>query len=143
MSPLTTAEAVVSMLLILLALGLIFVYVRRRAIAGGKPLMVCALLIPGAARWRLGLLRFGPNTMDWFSVAGPSLRPVRSWQRPLLVLGPPEPIRQVVPGLPDTAVAVPATYSGHTFGLALAPAAYTAMRSWLESAPPGFNVNVA
>jgi hypothetical protein len=29
------------------------------------------------------------------------------------------------------------------FSLALAPAAYTAMRSWLESSPPGFNVNVA
>jgi hypothetical protein len=143
MSPLTTAEAVVTALLVLLAAGLLFVYIRRRAIAGGKPLMLCALLVPGAARWRLGLLRFGPGTLDWFSVAGPSLRPVRTWQRPLLDLGAPEPIRQVVPGLPDTAVAVPARYSGQTFGLALAPSAYTAMRSWLESAPPGFNAHVA
>jgi Protein of unknown function (DUF2550) len=143
MSPLTTAEVVVSVLLVVAALALLFVYLRRHVIAGGKPIMACAMLVPGAARWRLGLLRFGPDTMDWFSVAGPSLRPVRTWQRPLLELGPPERIRQVVPGLPDTAVAVSAKYSEQTFGLALAPAAYTAMRSWLESAPPGFNVNVA
>ena len=29
------------------------------------------------------------------------------------------------------------------YQLAMSPAAYTALRAWLESSPPGFNVNVA
>jgi len=48
----------------------------------------------------------------------------------------------VIAGLPE-AVEVTCHYAEDTFQLALSPAAYTAMRSWLESAPPGFNVNVA
>ena len=46
------------------------------------------------------------------------------------------------PVLPE-AVTVDCRYGTDSFSLALAPSAYTAMRSWLESSPPGFNVNVA
>jgi hypothetical protein len=48
-----------------------------------------------------------------------------------------------VPGLPADAVSVTGRSRTTNYELALSPAAYTALRAWLESSPPGFNVNVA
>ena len=41
------------------------------------------------------------------------------------------------------AVGVGCAHEGDRFELAMAPGPYTALRSWLEAAPPGQNVNVA
>ncbi len=142
MSPLISAEIVVGTLLLLALATLSFIYFRRRALSKDSPLMLCALRTDAHGHWRLGLLRFGGSSLKWFTLIGPSMRPKRTWQRPHLDLESPQPAREVIAGLPD-AVTVECHHGGDDFELALAPSSYTAMRSWLESAPPGFNVNVA
>jgi Protein of unknown function (DUF2550) len=142
MSLVVSAE-IVAGVLVLLALGaLLYIFVRRRLLASGAPLMLCALQAPGRRDFRLGLLRFSGGALEWYTLVGPSPRPARQWERPRLELGPPEPLHHAIAGLQE-AVAVECRYGSESFRLALAPMAYTAMRSWLESSPPGFNVNVA
>lgn len=141
-APVIASEAVIGALVGFVVVVLAFIYIRRHAIAGGKPLMLCALRTEGSSRWRLGLLRFGQSQMDWFTLIGPSVRPTSSWERPRLDLSSPRPARESIPGIVDP-IAVTGRCGGRSFELALSPPAYTAMRSWLESLPPGFNVNVA
>lgn len=52
-------ELLLGMLLLGALCVLAFVWFRRRIIAGGKPLMLCAVRTPADPMWRLGLLRFG------------------------------------------------------------------------------------
>ena len=142
MAPATFVEIIVGALALLAVLALAYIFVRRRLLSSGAPLMLCALRLPGRTSYRLGLLRFSGPSLEWFTLIGPSPRPVRSWERPRLELGPPEVAQEPISGLPD-AVTVECHYEDEQFRIALAPPAYTAMRSWLESSPPGFNVNVA
>ncbi len=142
MSPLITAEAVTATLVVLAVVGLGLIWARRRAISGGVPLMLCAVRTVSRPHWRLGLLRFAADRLEWFPVISPSLRPACRWGRWGVDLAAPTPTRDIIPGLPD-AVAVRGRCEGDTFEIALAPSSYTAVRSWLESSPPGFNINVA
>lgn len=142
MSPVVLFEIIVGTLAVLAVLALAYIFVRRRLLSSGAPLMLCALRLPGRSSYRLGLLRFSGSTLEWFTLIGPSPRPLRSWDRPGLELGPPEVPTEAISGLPE-AVTVQCHYEGEEFRIALASAAYPAMRSWLESSPPGFNVNVA
>lgn len=142
MSPLHSAEAVTVALVLVLALALALIWVRRRAISAGRPLMLCAVRTVARPHWRLGLLRFAADRLEWYPVVSPSLRPACRWDRWGVDLAAPAPSRDVIPGLPE-AVAVRGRYAGDPFEIALAPSSYTAVRSWLESSPPGFNVNVA
>jgi Protein of unknown function (DUF2550) len=142
MSPVISAEVVAGTLVLLALFALAFIFVRRRSLAAGAPLMLCALQPHGGSSYRMGLMRFAGSTLEWFSLIGPSLRPSRSWERARLDLDAPSASEQLIAGLPE-AVTVRCHYGSDTFDLALAPSAYTAMRSWLESSPPGFNVNVA
>jgi Protein of unknown function (DUF2550) len=140
-----TGEVVVAGCLFIVFVVLGSVFIRRRLIARGKPLTVCALREPGDAKWRFGLVRYGTTGLEWFKLAGISLRPARRWERTLLEFGASQP-------LPDGerpeiliggALRVDCSYRGEHFELALARAPYTALRSWLEASPPGRNVNVA
>ncbi|WP_270888513.1 DUF2550 family protein [Pedococcus sp. 5OH_020] len=142
MSLVVSAEVVAGALVLLAVATLAYIFVRRRLLSSGAPLMLCALQAHGRSQYRLGLLRFSGSTLEWFTLVGPSPRAARTWERPRLELGPPETPPAPISGLPE-AVTVECRYDPDTFALALAPAAYTAMRSWLESSPPGFNVNVA
>jgi hypothetical protein len=47
-----------------------------------------------------------------------------------------------IPGLADP-VAVVGSSGAATCEFAFVPAAYTAVRAWLESSPPGYKANVA
>ena len=62
-----------------------------------------------------------------------------AWQATTLNQAPPE---ESLALLPD-AYAVVCTDRLETFELALQGPDYTAVRSWQEAAPPGYNVNVA
>jgi hypothetical protein len=104
--------------------------------------MLCARRDGPTGRWRLGLARLGADRFEWFSIVGPSLRPEVSWARGELDLGSPEPLTDPIPGLADP-VGVRVRGGATTCEFAFAPAAYTAIRAWLESSPPGYNVNVA
>jgi len=142
MKPIVAIELVLVVALALLVAGIVFVWLRRRYISGGKPLMLCAISV-GDGRWRLGLARIAGDRLDWFSVIGPSLRPAHAWVRHDLDLGAPHRLGEAVPGLPPDAVTVSGRSRSTHYELAMSPPAYTALRAWLESSPPGFNVNVA
>jgi hypothetical protein len=70
------------------------------------------------------------------------LRPEVSWLRGELDLGSATPLADPIPGLADP-VAVQGSAGAESCEFAFVPAAYTAVRAWLESSPPGYNVNVA
>ena len=142
MSILTSAELAVALALAVVVAVFCFVYLRRRRIASAGPLMVCAFRTPAEPRWRLGLLRLSGDRLDWFSVIGPSMRPAMSWPRDELDLGAPGPVQETIPGLPDP-VRVSGTAAGAALDLAMPQSASTALRAWLESSPPGHNINVA
>ena len=142
---LLTGEVLVGSALFIVVVVLGAVFTRRRLIARGKPLTVCALREPGDRRWRFGLARYGTTGLEWFTLAGLSLRPARRWERTLLDIGAVQPLE---PGerpeiLISSALRLDCRYRGARFEIALARAPYTALRSWLEASPPGHNVYVA
>jgi hypothetical protein len=140
-----TSEFLAGGCLFIVIFVLCAVFIRRRLIARGKPLTVCALRESAAGRWRFGLVRYGATGLEWFTLTGISLRPAKRWERTLLEFGAGRPLE---PGQrPETlitgAMRVDCTYRGARFEIALAQAPYTALRSWLEAAPPGRNSYVA
>ena len=143
MDALVVSEIVLALVVLVVVGALTFVWARRRFISGdGRPVMLCALRDESGSRWRLGLARLGAERFEWFSIVGPSLRPEVSWLRGEVRLGSPQPTPDVIPGLAEP-VAVTGSAAGRTHEFAFVPAAYTAVRAWLESSPPGYNVNVA
>lgn len=141
---LLTGEVLVVGCLFIVIVVLGPVFARRRLIARGKPLTVCALREPGDDKWRFGLVRYGATGLEWFKLAGISLRPARRWERTLLEFGTSQhlPVGERPEILIGGALRVDCNYRGRRFELALARASYTALRSWLEASPPGRNVNV-
>jgi len=140
-----TSEMLVGGALFIVAAALSAVFTRRRVIARGRPLTVCALREPGDRRWRFGLARFGTTGLEWFTLLGLSLRPARQWDRGLLNIRTGRPLEPgerpeiLIPG----AMRVECRYRRTRFEVALARAPYAALRSWLEASPPGRGVNVA
>ena len=143
-SVLVSSEIVIGTLLVVAVLVHATTFARRRFIAKGLPLTLCGLRRSEADRWRLGLIRFGDNALEWYALGGVSVRPKHRWLRQRLLLDAPEPLRgnDSIPLLPE-ASRVPCTDGDRDFELALQGTAYTALRSWQEAAPPGYNVNVA
>ena len=141
---LLTGELLVGGCLLIGIIVLGSVFIRRRLIARGKPLTVCALREPGDDKWRFGLVRYGTTGLEWFTLAGVSLRPARRWERALLEFGASEhlPVGERPEILIGGALRVDCAYRGEHFELALARAPYTALRSWLEASPPGRSVKV-
>ncbi len=142
---LLTGEGLVVGALVMVLAVLATTFIRRRLIARGKPLTVCALREPGDKRWRFGLARYGTTGLEWFTLSGLSLRPARRWERAALDIGKGRPLapseRPEI--LIPSAWRVDCSYHQENFEIALAQAPYTALRSWLEAAPPGRNAYVA
>ena len=143
-SVLVSTEIVIGTLLVIAVVVLATTFLRRRYIAKGLPLTLCGLRQSDGDRWRLGLIRFGDNALEWYSLGGVSVRPKHRWLRQRMLLQAPDRLRghESIPLLPD-ASRVPCTDGDSDFELALQGPAYTALRSWQEAAPPGYNVNVA
>ncbi|MGN7246514.1 DUF2550 family protein [Janibacter anophelis] len=142
MSALQVVEIVLLAGCLLVALWLVLLWLRRRALAAHGPVSPCAVRLPGSPRWRLGLLRLSSEQLDWFSVSGVTTSPTMSWAREGLDISTPSSETVSIPGL---ATAVSLTLSGESgdlADLALESKIYPAVRSWLESAPPGRGVNV-
>lgn len=143
MSTLQAVELILLAGCAVVALWLVLVWLRRRSLAAHGPVSPCAVQLPESSRWRLGLLRLGPDHLDWFSVGGVTTHPTMSWAREGLEISTPVAGETVsIPGL-DKACSVTLTgRDGVLARLAVEPKIYPAVRSWLESAPPGHNVNV-
>lgn len=138
--------AVCALVIVVIVVLLSVTFARRRTIARGAPLTLCAIRRADETRWRLGFARYGSNALDWFSLGGMSLRATHHWDRQRLEIGSvPQSLtahdRSLV--LMPEAVCVTCRHGLCAFDLALPPGPYTALRSWLEASPPGFNVNVA
>lgn len=104
----------------------------------------CAYRREQTEPWSRGLLSYDTGRLDHFGRGGPFRSPLHRWQRSLLELGHArveDPA--LVPWLDAPVTAVPCVYAGERFELALGRGHYTALRSWLESVPPGWNANVA
>ncbi len=143
MGAVEVAELVFAVVAVVVVGVLIFVWARRRFIAGdGRPVMLGARRDTAGSRWRLGLARLGAQRFEWFSIVGPSLRPEISWLRGEVDLGIPSPLADPIPGLAEP-VSVTGRAAGKACEFAFVPAAYTAVRAWLESSPPGYNINNA
>jgi len=143
-SVLVSTEIVIGTLLVVAIVVLATTYLRRRYISKGLPLTLCGLRQPGTSRWRLGLIRFGDNALEWYTLGGVSLRPKHRWVRQRLMLDAPKAlaVEELIPLLPEASL-VPCRDGDREFELALQGPDYTALRSWQEAAPPGYNVNVA
>ena len=143
MTPLVVAELVLAPVVLLVVGALTFVWARRRYISGdGRPVMLCARREADGARWRLGLARLSSDSFERSRILGPPLPPAVPWLRGQLDFGAALPLTDPIPGLADP-VSVVGRAGTSTCEFAFVPAAYTAVRAWLESSPPGYNVNVA
>lgn len=140
MDPLVTAEVVIGVLLLALLLTVGFVWVRRRRIASGGPLVLGAIRDQAGPRWRLGLLRLSDDSLDWFSVFGPSFGPEHQWSRADLDLEAGD-LDESVSGIADP-VRV-SGLGGVDRTLAMDRESYYAVRAWLEAAPPGHRTHQA
>lgn len=139
-----TVELALLAVALLLVAFLVFVYLRRLAIASRGTVVPCGVRTRFQPRWRLGLLRFNVECLEWFSVSGPSMAPVHTWGRPRIDVGSATDLRDVIPGLRASSVQVTALDdNGVVVDLAVPSTAYTVLRAWAESSPPGHNVNVA
>lgn len=141
---LLSVEVLVGALVVLVCLVVAGLVLRRRALARGRILTLCGLRREGAARFRMGLLRLGHDQLEWFPLLGVTLRPADGWARTDVDV---EPSRALDgserPDLIPDAVGVACRTPAGQFELAMLPDHYTALRSWLESAPPGSRANVA
>ena len=119
---LLSAEVLVAAVALLLILFLVLTFARRRAIGRGKPLVLCAIRLPGETRWRVGMARYGSSRLDWFRLGGFTVRARARWHRTELQLDSPYALqgRDRIGLVPD-AVGVPCHYRGSTCELALAP----------------------
>ena len=118
-----------------------FVFARFSARPHAFP---CAYRQDESSAWSRGLLCYDAGRLDHFGGGGPRRSPSDRWQRSVLELGmarSEDPAQ--VPWLDPPVIAVPCDYAGERFELALGLKHYTALRSWLESVPPGWNANVA
>lgn len=100
---------------------------------------------PGTTQipWRRGLLRYDGTGVLVFGSGALSVRPVLRWTRTSVDLGYSRPAGAGdFPGL-ERPVIVRARVRGESFDLALSVDHYTALRSWVEALPPGWNANVA
>jgi len=141
---LLSLEVLVGVLVVLVCVALSGVFVRRRVLARDSILTLCGVRRRSASRWRLGLLRLGTTQLEWFPLLGVTTRPVYCWERNGVDLDAPAVLEgtERLDLLPD-AVGVQGHDGVKTFELALLPEHHTALRSWLEAAPPGSRANVA
>ncbi|GAB3112552.1 hypothetical protein GCM10027055_15740 [Janibacter alkaliphilus] len=143
MSTLQLTEILLAAGCLLVLAWLALILVRRRRIGALGPIALCAVRLPGRPRWRLGLLRLGPEGLGWFSVTGVTTRPRLLWPRDDLEISTPQDEQVSVPGLERPVAISLHGPAGHLADLAVERQVYFTVRSWLESAPPGHGVNVA
>ena len=130
---------------LLLAL-LVTIVLRRRRLTSRLGTFDCSLRQPRGSRrrWALGVARYETDRLDWYRTFSLSPRPSCSFARGALDVtlwrdAEGHELVAVQPG----AIVVECRHAGGPIELAMSNDAYTGLASWLESAPPGQNVNVA
>jgi hypothetical protein len=122
---------------------------RRYLIERSGGAVDCALRVPaGAGTWRLGVLTYALDSVEWHVALGVLLRPEHSLHRRALSVvsqRPSEPAEAAVIGEDRVVVEVAVKPQGDASGspasshmeLAMSDQALTGFLAWLESSPPG------
>lgn len=127
--------------LILLGLGLlVYRFLEQRNASTMS--MPAAYRAEGQTPWRRGTLRFISGRLVLRGPGGLSGGP---WQRGNLDLGVSAPLDDAAARAlgREAQIQVPVTYHEQRFELAMDEDHYTALRAWVEAAPPGWNSQVA
>ena len=129
-------------LVLLGVLALVVVVLRRRALVGRIGTFDCSLRI--GRHWALGVARYEIDRLDWYRMFSFSVRPSCTFARGALdVVGRRDPLGGEALAVQPEAIVVECRHRGEDLELAMGRDAYTGFASWLESAPPGQNTNVA
>ena len=143
MTPIVAVELVLAVAVALLVACIVYVWLRRRYISGGKPLMLCAVSTgdTAAGGWAWHASRGIDSTGSRSSVPPcvPDTRGSVTTSTSEHPTGWPSRSRD---SRPD-AVCVRGQSRSDDYELASARRHTPSLRAWLESSPPGFNVNVA
>lgn len=134
--------------LLALLIGAVLAFAaRRRAIAHRGGVFDCSLRerpVPAGRGWMLGLARYAEDTVEWHRVFSFSPRPrCQISRRGLVVLQRREPSTAEAYALLPGAVVVECRVQGREFELGMKEDALTGFLAWIESSPPGRDVNVA
>lgn len=134
----------VGVLVVCLLAPLVWLFARRRWLAGQGRVFECALHRVDArgAGWTLGVARFRDDVVEWYRIFSLSLRPAYRFRRDETSV---ERVR------PPDAGEASELYEGHVVAelggryagvrLGMARPDLTAFSSWTEAAPPGGNGN--
>jgi hypothetical protein len=135
---------------VLLLVALVAVVLRRRRLTARLGTFDCSIRQTRGhrRRWALGVARYESDRLDWYRTFSLSPRPSCTYARRALDVtlfrdaeGP--ELVAVQPGAMIVECRFTNAGAGEEIELAMSPDAYTGFASWLESAPPGQNVNVA
>ncbi|HEX2704911.1 MAG TPA: DUF2550 family protein [Candidatus Lustribacter sp.] len=141
---LVSAEVVIGCAVVLVALFLAWTFVRRSVICRGRTVLVCGWRGADVSVWQAGLLGLEGEQLEWFPLSGVRIRPRFCWDRTGLEVDVPRPVPSTTGlGIDGSAFALTCRYGDTRFDITLDDPSYTALRSWLDSVPPGYNVNVA
>jgi hypothetical protein len=124
--------------LTLLVLAAGFIAARRFLLERGGGTVECGLR-KGTGPWRLGVVSYQQDELQWFAAFGITSRPDEAFRRrDLEVISRRDPDAGEQASLgPDRVVVECRMASGETVELALASSALTGLLAWLEAAPPG------
>lgn len=119
-----------------IALGLVaLTYLfRLRHIASLPGAFDCPMRKPGARRWTGGLARIDGDHLCWFAEASLLLRPRYRWPRAAVEILSASNSPSTRTGRTVTNVVIAAR--GREYEMVILLGAYTALRSWMEAAPP-------
>lgn len=146
---LTDAVWIFAVVLVLIILAAAALATRRHLLERSGGTVDCALRSPaGTGSWRLGVLLYAPDSLQWHGALGILLRPEQTFQRrwlSVLSRRAAEPSEIVTLGddrvIVEISVKPPADDSGSPAGsqveLAMTEQALTGFLAWLEASPPG------
>ncbi len=120
---------------------------RRRGIGRRGGVFDCSLRERPAPRgkgWMLGVARYAEDTVEWYRMFSFAARPRHNLCRRNLVVRSrrvpsPAELHALLPG----SIVIECAVDGRPLELAMGEDALTGFLAWLESAPPGRDVNVA
>jgi hypothetical protein len=135
------AADLLGIVVLVLALPLLALVVRRRALSRGGGTVELSLRLKdgGSGRgWVLGLGRFDGDLLQWYRVFSLAMRPRRTLtRRDLAVVAQRQPLEVERRSLLSGAVVMQCRSSNGLVELAMGPSASTGFLAWLEATPPG------
>lgn len=146
---LTDAVWIFAVVLVLIVLAAAALASRRYLLERSGGTIDCALRSPaGSGAWRLGVLMYARDSLQWHGALGVLLRPERTFHRRALSVvaqRPAEPSEAVTLGKDRIVVEAAVKPSADAFDsldgehveLAMTEQALTGFLAWLEASPPG------